>query len=155
LICISLMIKDVKHCFRCLSAIWYSSVENSLFSSLPHFLIGLFGFLDYSFLTSLYILDISSLSGLGMVKNFSQSVRGLFVLLTVSSALQKLCDFMRSHLTILDVTAQRKPLLFCSGIFPLCPYLEAFSHFLFYKFPCLWFHMEFLDPLRLELCTRR
>jgi hypothetical protein len=37
LICISLMIKDVKHFFRCFSAIWYSSVENSLFSSVPHF----------------------------------------------------------------------------------------------------------------------
>ena len=37
LICISLMIKDFVHFFRCLSAIWYSSVDNSLFSSLPHF----------------------------------------------------------------------------------------------------------------------
>jgi hypothetical protein len=39
LICISLMIKDVEHFLRCFSAIWYSSVENSLFSSEPHFLI--------------------------------------------------------------------------------------------------------------------
>jgi hypothetical protein len=37
LICISLMIKDVEHFFRCFSAIQYSSVENSLFSSAPHF----------------------------------------------------------------------------------------------------------------------
>jgi hypothetical protein len=37
LICISLMIKDVKHFFRCVSALQYSSVENSLFSSVPHF----------------------------------------------------------------------------------------------------------------------
>jgi hypothetical protein len=34
LICISLMIKDVEHFFRCFSGLWYSSVENSLFSSL-------------------------------------------------------------------------------------------------------------------------
>jgi hypothetical protein len=33
LICISLMIKDVEHFFRCFSAIRYSSGENSLFSS--------------------------------------------------------------------------------------------------------------------------
>jgi hypothetical protein len=37
LICISLMIKDVEHVFRCFSAVRYSSVENSLFSSIPHF----------------------------------------------------------------------------------------------------------------------
>jgi hypothetical protein len=37
LICISLMIKDAEHFFRCFSAISYSSGENSLFSSEPHF----------------------------------------------------------------------------------------------------------------------
>jgi hypothetical protein len=37
LICISLMTKDVGHFFRCFSAIRYSSVENYLFSSVPHF----------------------------------------------------------------------------------------------------------------------
>jgi hypothetical protein len=37
LICISLMIKDVQQFFRCFSAIRYSSGENSLFSSEPHF----------------------------------------------------------------------------------------------------------------------
>jgi hypothetical protein len=37
LICISLMIKDVEHFFRCFSVIWFSSVENSLFISVPHF----------------------------------------------------------------------------------------------------------------------
>jgi hypothetical protein len=37
LICSSLMIKDIEHFFRCFSAILYSSVENSLFSSVPHF----------------------------------------------------------------------------------------------------------------------
>ena len=37
LICISLMIKDVEHFFKCFSALQYSSVENSLFSSVPHF----------------------------------------------------------------------------------------------------------------------
>ena len=37
-ICIFLMIKDIEHFFfRCFSAIQYSSVENSLFSSVPHF----------------------------------------------------------------------------------------------------------------------
>jgi hypothetical protein len=43
-ICISLMIKDAEHFFRCFSAIRYSSGKNSLFSSEPHFLIELFDF---------------------------------------------------------------------------------------------------------------
>ena len=67
--------------------------------------MGLFEFLEFSFLSSLYILDISPLSDLGLVKIPSQSLGGLFVLLTVSSALQKLCNFMRSHLSIVDLIA--------------------------------------------------
>jgi hypothetical protein len=87
LVCISLMIKDVEHFFRCFSAIRYSSVENSLFSSVYHFLIGISDFLESAFLSSLYILDISPLFDLGLVKIISQSVGGVFVLLTVSFAL--------------------------------------------------------------------
>jgi hypothetical protein len=87
--------------------------------------MGLFEYLESSFLNYLCILDISPLSDLGLVKILSQSVGGLFVLLTVSFALQKLCSFMRSHLSILDLTAQA--LLFCLGIFPQCPYLRGFS----------------------------
>jgi hypothetical protein len=37
LICISLMPKVVEHFFSFFSAIWYSLVENSLFSSVPYF----------------------------------------------------------------------------------------------------------------------
>jgi hypothetical protein len=44
LISISLMTKDVEHFFRCFSAIQFSSVENSLFSYVPHLLMGLFDF---------------------------------------------------------------------------------------------------------------
>jgi hypothetical protein len=65
LICIFLMIKDVEHFFKCYSAIRYCSVENSLCSSVPHIFIRIFDFLEFTFLNSLYILDITPLSDLG------------------------------------------------------------------------------------------
>jgi hypothetical protein len=37
LICISLMIKDAEHFFRYFSALWYFSLENSFFNSVPNF----------------------------------------------------------------------------------------------------------------------
>jgi len=81
------MTMDVEHFFRCFSALQVSSVENSLFSSVLHFLIGLFGSLESNFLSSLYILDISPLSDVGLVKIFSQSAGFHFALLTVSFVL--------------------------------------------------------------------
>ena len=50
LIFISLVTKDAEYFFRCFSAIWYSSVENSLFSSVPHFFVCLFLFFKTGFL---------------------------------------------------------------------------------------------------------
>ena len=76
LICIPLMIKDAEHFFRCFSAIRYSSGENSLFSSEPHFLKVLFDFWESTFLSSLYILDISPLSEIGLGKDLYLSQIG-------------------------------------------------------------------------------
>ena len=77
--CISLITKDVEHFSRCFFAIGDFSVLNFWFSSIPHFLIGLFGFLVVSFLGHLYISDISLLEDVGLVKNFSQSLGCQFV----------------------------------------------------------------------------
>ena len=65
-----------------------------------------------SFLSSLYILEIRSLSDEGLVKIFSQSVGCLLVLRTVSFALPKLLSFRRSHLFIVA------PIVCATGVLP-------------------------------------
>jgi hypothetical protein len=98
--------------------------------------MGLFDFLESTLLSILYIMDISPLSDLGLVKILSQSGGGLFVLLTVSFALQKLCNFMRSYLSILDLTAQAIAVLFRN--FPPVP----ISLRLFHTFSSISFHVS-------------
>ena len=66
LICISLIAKEVEHDLKSLLAIRGSSVVNSLFNSVPHFLIGLIRVLVSSFLSSLYILEIRPFSDAGL-----------------------------------------------------------------------------------------
>ena len=65
-----------------------------------------------NFLSSLYILEISPLSDVGLVNIFSQSMNCLLVLLTVSFALQKLLSLRRSYLLIVDLSAYATGVLF-------------------------------------------
>ena len=79
-----------------------SSLETCLFKSFAHFLIRLLVFLEWSRVSSLYILEIRPLFEVSLANMFSHTVGSLFILMLFSLATQKLFILMRSHLFILS-----------------------------------------------------
>ena len=75
-----------------------SALDQCLFISLAHFLIGSLIFLELSCISCLYIFEINSLSVALIAIIFSHSESCLFTLLIVFFVVQKLLILIKSHL---------------------------------------------------------
>ena len=85
MIFISLMTKDIEHFIKCSLANRNSFIENSV--HIPIFLMVLLCLLMFSFLSYFYVLGISCLSDIGLMKIFSHYISCCFGLLMIPWAL--------------------------------------------------------------------
>ena len=96
------MASDAEHPFICLWVFCTSSLKKCLFKYIAYLSIGLFVFLEWSVVSSLYILEIKPLSEVLLANMFSHMGGYLFILILFSLAMQKLFNLMKSHLFILS-----------------------------------------------------
>ena len=110
-------------------------------------------FIGVQFLSSLYILGVSLLSHIGLMKIFSHSVICTFDLLIVIFALQKVFHFMRSHLLIFDLSDCAISVLFRKlSLVPVCSRLTGLVNrtLLSMEFSVSGFMLRFLVHLDLS-----
>ena len=149
LICISLMASDAEHLFICLGPSVCPSWRNVCSSLLPifHWVV----FLEWSCVSSLYILEIKPLSKVSLANMVSHTVGSLFILMLFSLAVQKLFILMRSHFFILFFTS------LAVGDISVKILLHECLRFSCWCFPLglLWCHnlcLSLLSTLNLFLC---
>ena len=93
------MASDVEHFFHRSMGHLYVLIQmthkrNVYSGLLPIFLIGLFVFLVWSYMSSLYILEIKHLCDVSLVNMFSHTIGSFFILMMIFLAIQKLLNFI-------------------------------------------------------------
>jgi len=113
-------------------------------------LIGLFDSMESNFFSSLFIFDISPLLDVGLLKSFPN------LLVAVLSYWQYplLAEALQFYeMPFVESWSQSiRHWCFLQESFPSVYVFETLPHFFFYYIECIWFDVEVLDPLGLELC---
>ena len=100
-----------------------------------------------SFLSSLYILEISPLSDVGLVKIYSLPLVDCVLCLTEASQFQDFHFYCLLHsVSVL--------LVLYLGSSPCVHVFNDTTHFLFSEGQYDWIYIEVFDPFGLEFCTR-
>ena len=126
LICISRMANDIEDFFISLWALCMSSLEECLFRSFSHVLIGLFVFLVLSYMSYIYILKIKPLSDVSLTNMFFHTVSSLFILMMVSSRAETLiwcspiCLILPSFPLPKEIYQQKYCYMKCLKFYCLC-----------------------------------